>query len=128
MGMAWTRWLGLVAVAWLLSSPARADEVSDTFNQSLEALKRKEYYLAIAGFNAVLQLDPTNAAAYHNRGSAYHGLGNYDKAVANYTTAVRLDPGQALTYTSRGIACKLKGDYGRAVADYATAIRIDPQS
>ena len=39
----------------------------------------------------MLQLDPTNANAYFNRGSALDGLGKYDKAIVDYSKALELD-------------------------------------
>jgi tetratricopeptide (TPR) repeat protein len=126
--MTWMRWSWLVGVMLLLSPLAWADEAGETFDQSLEALKRKEFYLAIAGFSAVLHLEPANAAAYHNRASAYHGQGRYDRAIADYTAALRIDPQLALTLTCRGTAYKLQGDYDRAVADYRAALQVDANS
>jgi Flp pilus assembly protein TadD len=39
----------------------------------------------------VLELDPTNANAYFNRGSAYDSIGDFDAAIADYTRALDLD-------------------------------------
>ena len=47
--------------------------------------------MAIKDFSSVLHLDPTNANAYFNRGSALDGLGKYDKAIVDYSKALELD-------------------------------------
>ena len=39
----------------------------------------------------MLDLDPTNANAYFNRGSTYDSMGLYDKAIADYTRALEID-------------------------------------
>jgi tetratricopeptide (TPR) repeat protein len=45
----------------------------------------------------VLELDPTNANAYFNRGSTFDSLGQYDRAIADYTRALELDREMAAT-------------------------------
>jgi tetratricopeptide (TPR) repeat protein len=127
MLMTCNRWPGLVAITLLFPGLAWADEAGETFKQSLGALKRKEFYLAAAGFDAVLKLDPQNAAAYINRGSAYHNLRQFAKAVADYTAALRIDPNLALAHTNRGSAYKKQGEYAKAVADYTAATQLDPK-
>lgn len=50
-----------------------------------------EYRKAIEDFTMVLKIDPLNANAYFNRGSAYDSLGDFDKAIADYTKALSLE-------------------------------------
>ena len=33
----------------------------------------------------VIELDPTNTHAYHNRGISYDKIGDYEKAIADFT-------------------------------------------
>jgi tetratricopeptide (TPR) repeat protein len=120
------RWLALTALALSAATAARADETTDTFNQSLQALNRGHYYLAVAGFDTVVKADPGNAAAHHNRGVAHHRLGHYALAIAAYTDALNLDPDSALTCTNRAIAHQATGDFAHAIADYTEAIRLNP--
>jgi tetratricopeptide (TPR) repeat protein len=73
--------------------------------------------------------------AYHNRGSAHYGKGDFDRSIADYSEAVRLDPKSAsfynksasVYYNGRGATYSDKGDYDRAIADYSEAIRFDPK-
>jgi tetratricopeptide (TPR) repeat protein len=66
--------------------------------------------------------------AYHNRGSAHYGKGDFDRSIADYSEAVRLDPKSASAYGGRGLAYFDKGDFDRAIADYNEAIKLDPKS
>ena len=59
---------------------------------------------AIADFTEAIQLDPKNAKAYIDRGSAYINKGDNDKAIADCNEAIRLDPKNADAYISRGVA------------------------
>jgi Flp pilus assembly protein TadD len=43
----------------------------------------------------VLAVDPGNANAFFNRGSAYDSLGDFDRAIADYTRALEMDMAQS---------------------------------
>ncbi len=45
----------------------------------------------MADFTRAVELDPSNANALFNRGSALDSLGEFDRAVADYTRALQLD-------------------------------------
>jgi tetratricopeptide (TPR) repeat protein len=88
--------------------------------------KKTVYDRAIADFTQAIQLDPTYAAVYSNRGIAYAEKGDYDRAIADYNQAIQFDPTYAAAYSNRGIVYAEKGDYDRAIADYNQAIQLDP--
>ena len=68
------------------------------------------------------------AAAYVNRGNAYHSRGEYDQAIADYGNAIQINPRYAEAYNNRGASHEKKQDKGKAIADYRTALSIDPSS
>ena len=49
--------------------------------------RKNEIDLAIIDYNKAIQFDPNNAGAYHNRGTAYHDIGEYDQTIKDYTSA-----------------------------------------
>ena len=53
--------------------------------------KLGQFERAIADFTRVLELDPSNANAYLNRGSTHDSLGQHAKAAADYSKALDLD-------------------------------------
>jgi tetratricopeptide (TPR) repeat protein len=67
------------------------------------------------------------AAAYNDRGLAFHGKHDEDRAIADYDQAVRLKPSYAEAYSNRGDSYEAKGDHDRAIADYDKAVAIDPK-
>ena len=58
----------------------------------------------IADMTAYIEKNPQSAAAYINRGAAYHKKGAFDEAIADYTKATELQPNFAEAYNNRG-AC-----------------------
>jgi tetratricopeptide (TPR) repeat protein len=103
----------------LASTAASADHKGD-------CLDGKNYDLRIKGCSAMIQRNPKDVLAYHNRGDAYGLKGDVDRAISDYSKAIELDPNYAPAYTSRGRAYTSKGDYTRAVADVTKASELTP--
>lgn len=82
---------------------------------------------AISNLTAAIEMDPTNADAYYNRGIAYRSTGDYVTATADLSEAIRLGRKTAETYVARGTAYREAREYGRAIDDFTEAIRIDPK-
>lgn len=81
---------------------------------------------SLALWNQVLEIEPTNCAAYNNRGHARQDTGDLSGALADYDTAIRLNPTYADAYASRGHARDQTGDRDGALTDYTIALRLDP--
>lgn len=83
-----------------------------------------ESELAIADYDAALEIDPDYAAAYSNRGAVYHRQGEYELAIADFDAALEHELPSNLAFIAhfnRGIAyCRLD-DPAAAQADWAEA-------
>lgn len=89
-----------------------------------EAGKLKE---AIEAYNRALQLDPSYAHAYNNRGFAYYDLKHYERAIEDYDQAIALNPRYTIAYNNRGAAYRNLEQYERAIEDYDQAIALNSQ-
>jgi len=111
-------WLvGLSVIAVAMSSAAMADESKD-------CLGHKDGAVRIKGCSALIQRDPRNAIAYHNRGLAYAAKDDLDRAVADYTKAIELNPNYGPAFDGRGRVLARQGDYPRALADVTRASEL----
>jgi hypothetical protein len=90
------------------------------------ALAKKEYSEAVARCTRAVDLNPTDALAFHERGAAQSFLRRFAEAIADYTAALKLDPKLSRSWRGRGSAYYLTGNYPKAVSDCTEAIRIDP--
>jgi tetratricopeptide (TPR) repeat protein len=81
---------------------------------------------AIADFNKTIELEPTNAEAYHHRGMVYVNKNQFDRAIADFNKAIEIDSNIANTYLQRGIAYGRLGQYDRGVADFNKALELEP--
>jgi len=74
--------------------------------------EKEMYDQAFADFTKSIELNPSYAFAYNNRGVAYSKLHDWDRAIADYTKALELDPdhqwaqtGLVNTYVDRAQCC-----------------------
>ena len=124
-----------------------SSETTTSYNEAIrdgtnKLLNLGDYQGAIKDFDEAIRLEPQNAVAYFNRGTAYlhqgiedlaskkfeHAIEAFIEVVADYDEAIRLDPEYADAYGSRGVAFVYLEKYERAIEDYTEAIRIEPQT
>jgi tetratricopeptide (TPR) repeat protein len=108
------------------SSPVVSQKTKEQWMKEGNACyARQQYDKAIADYTQALQLDPSYAVAYYNRGIAYDDLEQYDKAIADYDQALQLDSSYTKAYYSRGNAYYALRQYDKAIADYDQALQLD---
>jgi tetratricopeptide (TPR) repeat protein len=76
-----------------------------------------DYQEAIRAFASSIQLDPTNARTYLNRGMSYERINNMQQAIADYSTAIELVPKDAKAYYIRGVLFWRLGKDVEALSD-----------
>ena len=59
--------------------------------------------LAIDDYEAAIRIDPQYGRAYNNRGTAYRGIGQYERAVQDFDEAIRLNPEDGTAYANRAL-------------------------
>jgi tetratricopeptide (TPR) repeat protein len=102
-----------------------SQEASD---QGVAYLDRQRYDEAIAEFNKAIEIDPSFADAYYNRGIANSKKGNLDQAISDYTKAIQINPKDSDFYYNRGLAYHKKNDFDQAISDYTKTIQISPDA
>ena len=113
--------------------------VSSTDNKDIDGLDAAYFRLgwlyqvplndiesALSYYNQAISLNPDDATAYNNRGSAYSDQEDYEKAITDHTQAISLNPDLAEAYNNRGNAYSDQEEYEQAVADYTQAISLNP--
>ncbi len=70
----------------------------------------------------IIQLDPNNAKAFNNRGTAYANLKQSEKAIQDYNKAIELEPNDAEFFYNRGNAYANLKQFEKAIQDYNKAI------
>jgi tetratricopeptide (TPR) repeat protein len=87
---------------------ATAEAGSDAVTQAAAYYERGnqqfelgDYAAAIADYSRAVELDPTHARAFNNRGLAHSMQENSTAALDDFTTAIRLDPAYARAHKNR---------------------------
>ena len=90
--------------------------------------QRKNYERSIADLDRVLELEPTLAAGFSDRGFLHEKKGATKEALADFEMALRLQPGSASVYLRRGDLRFAHGAVEQAFADYEMALQLQPRS
>ena len=90
------------------------------------AAQTREPARAVELISKALVLNPHNAVAHFNIGSALQELRRLDAALESYDRAIAIDPGFAEAYSNRGVVLKDLGRLSAALASCDRAIAIRP--
>jgi tetratricopeptide (TPR) repeat protein len=87
----------------------------------------RELDLAIADLTKAIEIQPSYAQAYGERGVAYLRKKDHPRAIVNLSKAIELDPSLARAYRMRGVVYQMsQRDSDLALADYSKAIELEP--
>ncbi len=106
--------------------PARPLSALDHARRGVELNERGDWDRAIVEHTRAIELDPTLAEAWINRGRARFAKDDFDGEIADETRAIELDPRLEAAWANRGSARAAKGDLDGALADQTKALELDP--
>ena len=99
----------------------------EIFNLSVKYYEQGNFQLAIVILTQFIELNPSSAEAYSNRGSCYRELKNYELALADYNKAIKLNPRYSIAYYNRGNFYQELENHELALADCSKAIELNPR-
>lgn len=102
----------------------QAKIVKTLFNQSISALRAKQYDIAKDGFQQVLNINPKSAEAYLNLGNVYFFQNDIPNAISNLKKAQEIDPALAKTYINLGNCYYKEGNYKDAIGYWSIAVNL----
>lgn len=97
------------------------------FEQGMEASLEMRLQRAITTFDQILDADPQNFAALHNRGNAYLQLGQKQDALSDFQAALHLKTNAPEIYLGKGNAHFALGDFQGAIMEYSEVLKQDPE-
>jgi S1-C subfamily serine protease len=121
-----------VAVAGLVASgnalSAQSSAASDALARGETLLAAGQYKFALAEFEGLRRIDPTDPTALLGIGNAQEGLGRQRAAQQSYQDYIALRPADAVGYANLGHVLASLGRTDDALAAYRNAQRLDPRS
>ena len=89
--------------------------------------KSRDFEGAILAYTQAIEVEPTNADFYYQRGLSYFHLNRKSLALIDFNQAQELQPNNPFRYSSRAFIKDACGDINGAIADYERAIELDPE-
>ena len=83
---------------------------------------------AVEEFEKALQLNPDDANAQFNLGTALLEAGNVAEAIAHFQEAVRIKPDFAIAHNGLGVGFLNLGSLTEAAAEFQRTLQLDPHS
>lgn len=87
--------------------------------------KSRDFAGAVIAFTQAIEIEPTNADIYYQRGISYFHLNRKSLALIDFNQAQELQPNNPFRYSSRAYIKDACGDINGAIADYERAIELD---
>lgn len=91
-------------------------------------MKTSLAYKKIRYFTMALQLNPSFAPAYEERGLNYYFQEKYDKVVQDFTHYIHLVPQKADAYRMLGMGYLKIGNYSKAITNFDKALDLKPET
>ena len=116
----------LLVIAPMYAFAADPDALPRLFDRALALSREGDPERALPIWDQVLELAPTDAAAWSNRGNVRLMLGDPDGAIADQTRSMELAPDDADPHLNRGTAEEALQRWSEAAADYEWILERDP--
>jgi stress-induced-phosphoprotein 1 len=91
------------------------------------AFSAKDYATAIALYTAAIELDPSKAQNYCNRGIAAKSAGQLEEALADFSMAIQVKPDYSKAYFQRAQIYFDAKEYAMALQDAKQAQLLEPK-
>ena len=111
-----------------ISSDLTKKDISDHYDQGIEAYDKGKFDDAVAAFNRVIGIDAKIGDVYRIRGKARRSLSLYDDAIADFNKAIELDQRDEDAFYMRGAVRMDISDYENALADFNRSIELEPNN
>jgi tetratricopeptide (TPR) repeat protein len=120
---------GILSRLFQKKIPEKSLTAQDWFDQGFTLLHSTgDTYEAIRAFASSIELNPSNARAYLNRGMAYERMHNVHQAFEDYSKAIQLLPQEAKLYYIRGMLLWRYGMSSEAIIDLKASAELGYRS
>jgi Tfp pilus assembly protein PilF len=117
-------------VAWMARSGARGPAIVTAIVVAALGVKTWSYSHdwrdSVSLWTQSVKMDPGNARAWFNLGSAKLDLGRMSEAFEDLSRVIEIDPNYIAAYQNRGVA-RMERDPKGAIADFDAALKIHPE-
>lgn len=94
-------------------------------NRGSLKVKKEDYEGALADFNKLLTINPSNVGAYSNIGILYYKQEKYKEAITNFNQALEIEPTNTIALYNRGMCYYKQSLKLEACSDFHTSCRLN---
>ena len=98
----------------------------DWIKQSGDIYKAGNYTEALVAIDKAIEIDPSNATAWYEKGQINLAEHKYDNALIAYEKSLIINPNGADAWNGKAVALKELGRYNEAQVAYDESLRLDP--
>jgi tetratricopeptide (TPR) repeat protein len=122
-------WIALAVIIGLIPlsmiSKRRRKRALPHFEDGVARHQANDLASAIDSYGKAVEIDPKFAAAFHFRGKAQVGRGDFKAGISDQTKAIRIEPKFADALMDRGILMRETGNFDGAVSDFSRVIKLN---
>lgn len=102
------------------------EDIIPLFTQVEFLYEHKRYTDAAIILNNIIEVQPSWAQGYYNRGVLFAEQGYYDKAIVEFDKAIEINPVFYKAFFNRAVVNRNKGQFDKAFRDYNKVIALNP--
>ena len=118
----------LIKDIWNIWYEVDDPKVIEYFEKGIQAMRIRNYPLAIRFFNNLIEEDPNFAEAWNKRATVYFMMGDFDKSMQDIIKTLELEPRHFGALDGMGLIFIHQGQYQQAIDVYDKMLEIFPFS
>ena len=118
----------LISDIWNIWYEVDDPKVIEYFEKGIQAMRIRNYPLAVRFFNNLIEKDPNFAEAWNKRATVYFMMGDFDKSMQDIIKTLELEPRHFGALDGMGLIFIHQGQYQQAIDVYDKMLEIFPFS
>ena len=118
----------LIGDIWNIWYEVDDPKVIEYFEKGIQAMRIRNYPLAVRFFNNLIDEDPDFAEAWNKRATVYFMMGDFDKSMQDIIKTLELEPRHFGALDGMGLIFIHQGQYQQAIDVYDKMLEIFPFS
>ena len=118
----------LIKNIWNIWYEVKDPKVIEYFEKGIQAMRIRNYPLAIRFFNNLIEEDPNFAEAWNKRATVYFMMGDFDKSMKDIIKTLELEPRHFGALDGMGLIFIHQEQYEQAIEVYDKMLEIFPFS
>ena len=118
----------LIANIWDIWYEVDDPKVIEYFEKGIQAIRIRNYPLAIRFFNNLIEEDPNFAEGWNKRATVHFMMGNFDQSMQDIIKTLELEPRHFGALDGMGLIFIHKGQFQQAIDVYDKMLEIFPFS